>query len=87
MTIDEKKELRMNLLKELYDYNEKTGGHEKQVPRNVPMKDEDKDMILAYEYLEGKGWISFKPFHKSAYVAKISAYGIDYVEEMLNKQW
>ena len=86
MTINEKQELRMNLLKELYEYNEKTGGNEKQIPRNVPMKDEDKDVILAYEYLEGKGLISFKLLHKSAFVAKISAHGIDYVEEMLNNQ-
>ena len=87
MTINEKQELRMNLLKELYEYNEKTGGNEKQIPRSVPMKEEDKDMILAYEYLEGKGLISFKLFHKTAYVAKITSYGIDHVEEMLNKQW
>lgn len=86
VTIKEKQELRMSLLKELYDHNEKTGGAEKQVPRNVPMSDEDKEIFLAYEYLDGKRLITFKNFHKSAYKAKITSHGIDYVEEVLNKE-
>ena len=86
MTIKEKQELRMSLLKDLYDHNEATGGSEKQVPRNVPMDDDDKEIVLAYEYLDGKGLISFKNFHKTAFKAKITSYGIDYVEEMLSNE-
>ena len=86
MTIKEKQELRMSLLKDLYDHNEETGGKEKQVPRNVPMNDEDKEIVLAYEYLDGKGLITFKIFHKSAYKAKITSPGIDYVEKMLSNE-
>jgi hypothetical protein len=86
MTIDEKRELRITLLKELYDHNEETGGDEKEIPINTPTDENDKNMILAYEYLKDKGLISFKLFHKTAYTAKITSVGIDYVEEALSNQ-
>ena len=85
MTIDEKRELRLTLLKELYDYNEETGGY-KVIDLNDPMTKEDKNRFLAYEYLEDKGLIQFKPYHESAYIAKINSYGIDHVEEVLSNQ-
>lgn len=85
MTIDEKRELRLTLLKELYDYNEETGGY-KEIIINDPMMEEDKNRFLAYEYLEDKGLIHFKPYHESAYIAKINSYGIDHVEEALSNQ-
>ena len=86
MTIDEKRELRLTLLKELYDYNEETGGDGKVIPANEPMNAEDKNRFLAYEYLEEKGLIYFKPHYDSAYIAKINSYGIDHVEEVLSNQ-
>jgi len=85
MTIDEKRELRLTILKELYNHNEETGGY-KEITINDPMTEEDKNRFLAYEYLEDKGLIYFKPFHESAYTAKINSYGIDYVEEALSNQ-
>lgn len=84
MTVKEKQELRTRLLKELYDYNEETGGEEKEIFIGTPMDEAGKQLILAYEYLDGKGLISFKPLYEFAYSAKINSYGIDFVEEMLD---
>lgn len=84
MTVKEKQELRMKLLKELYDHNEETGGEEKEISRNTPMTAEEKNIFLAYEYLNDKELIYFKPLHKLAYEAKITHKGIDFVEETLD---
>lgn len=84
MTVKEKKEFRMKLLKELYDHNEETGGEEKEIFIGTPMDEAGKQLILAYEYLDGKSLISFKPLYEFAYVAKINPYGIDLIEETLD---
>lgn len=74
----------MKLLKELYDHNEETGGEEKEIPIDTLTNEEDKKIFLAYEYLDDKGLISFKPLHKLAYEAKITSYGIDFIEKQDN---
>lgn len=86
MTIDEKRELRITLLKELYDHNEETGGDGKEISVNEPMNEENKNRFIAYEYLEDKGLIYFKPHDVITYMAKINANGIDYVEEILSNR-
>lgn len=87
MTVEEKKALREQKLKELYDFNENNPGREAGVKfTDLQGNEEDKKEYLAYEYLQEKGLISFKIMGgRNLYTAKINVRGIDYVEENLVK--
>ncbi|MFC4768729.1 hypothetical protein [Effusibacillus consociatus] len=74
---DKRKELRLALLKDLYEHHFTHKGEPKVIPREP---NEDSEHVLAYEYLKDKGLAEFKVYHKSAYQAKITASGIDFVE-------
>lgn len=78
MTPEERNELRMKLLKDLYDYNFEKGGREAQI--NIEDTPEGREKVVALQYLNDKNLINSKLFHKSAYQAKITAYGIDVIE-------
>lgn len=77
MTPEERNELRLSVLKELYDFHFANNG------RSALFKiesDEDKEKLLALEYLDGKGLANHKIMYKGAYDAKITSYGIDLIE-------
>jgi len=85
MNIEEKKALRNQKLKELYDFNEQNAGREAMIKyADLRNNEEEKMEHLAYEYLAQKGFINYKVFGgNNLYQAKITAYGIDYVENEL----
>ncbi|MDP7980468.1 hypothetical protein [Bacillus multifaciens] len=80
LTLNKRKTLRENLLKELYDYHLKSGGEALYIYLDVYVSEEDKEKHVAYEYLNDKGLIEYKSFSKDKYMAKITSYGIDTVE-------
>ncbi|MGM9925180.1 MAG: hypothetical protein ACI35R_13125 [Bacillus sp. (in: firmicutes)] len=76
--IQERKELREKLLKELYDHHFSGSRKAKPIAEEI----EDIEVRQAYLYLEDKGYISIKdPGHPAFAAAGITSYGIDYVEE------
>lgn len=75
MTGEERKELRMKLLQEHYDYHFANNGLGKQLTRNRI----DSEQNLAYQYLEEKKLI-IKHSDGREFDYKISAYGIDQIE-------
>jgi hypothetical protein len=80
MEVATRQELRNRLLNELYEHHFDKGGREVQF--DIKENDEEnKEQLLALEYLAGKGLIDFKRFHKGAYIGKITSYGIDFVEQ------
>lgn len=84
MTIAEKQSLRNLKLKELYDFNEQNAGREASIKfEDLHTNETDKNEHLAYEYLAEKGLINYQIRARNLYSAKITAYGIDYVEERL----
>lgn len=81
MEVAEKKALREQKLKELYDYNEQHGGRECHIRyEDLYENEQDKQNHLAYEYLADKRLINYKILARNYYQAKITSYGIDYVE-------
>jgi hypothetical protein len=81
MEIAEKKALRLEKLRSLYDHNEKHGGREAHIKYDdLHSNEEDKVNHLAYEYLEDKGLINYKILGRNYYQAKITSRGIDFVE-------
>ncbi|MGG3798973.1 hypothetical protein [Metabacillus fastidiosus] len=81
MEIAEKKELRTLKLKELYEWNDKHGGREANIRfTDLRTNEDEKQEHLAYEYLADKGLINYKILGNNYYMAKITSYGIDYVE-------
>lgn len=82
MKVEEKKQLREELLKELYDWHHERAGREVIITFNdLHNNEDDKKKHLAYLYLSEKGLIEYKVFSKDRYSARISVYGIDYIEE------
>jgi hypothetical protein len=81
MEIKERKQLRLAKLKELYDFNINHAGRDAQISyQDLRDNKEDKEEHLAYEYLTEKGLINYKIMARNMYSAKITAYGIDYIE-------
>jgi hypothetical protein len=81
MNFEEKKALRNKKLKELYDFNEEHAGREAQVKyTDLYENEEDKKEHLALEYLNDKGLITYKIRGRNTYSAKITSYGIDFIE-------
>ncbi|PIC65349.1 hypothetical protein CSV79_01635 [Sporosarcina sp. P13] len=83
MNIQEKKELRNQLLKGLYDWNEQSAGRPKQITVSMPMTEDEKKNHLAYEYIRDKSYIDYSSKASTLFFAKITAYGIDKIEEEL----
>ena len=84
MTVAEKRALRDQKLKDLYELNEKNAGREVNIKYTDLNENEDnKKEHLAFEYLLEKGLIAYKIRGRNLYTAKITAYGIDYVESNL----
>lgn len=83
MSPTERKQLRLDILKELYDYHFANNGESKSVVQEV---NSDSERKLAYEYLEDKGLIYLKletaGLERRVYQAdaKINARGIDSIE-------
>jgi hypothetical protein len=82
LEIAEKKELRIEKLKELYVFNDKNGGREATIKyEDLYSNEQDKQEHLAHEYLADKGLITYRILARNTYHAKITSYGIDHVEE------
>lgn len=77
MTPAERKELRLNLLKELYNYHFSHNGNWFKLGI---LKTE---LNLAYKYLEGKGLISYSDPYQQGSIS-ITPLGIDFVEENIS---
>jgi hypothetical protein len=88
MKVEEKKAFREQKLKELYDLNEKNAGREVHVRyTDLHNNEKDKQEHLALEYLADKGLITYKMLARNYYMAKITSFGIDYVEsQILNEE-
>jgi hypothetical protein len=82
--VKERKGLRIKKLKELYDFNFEHGGRDAQIKyEDLYNNSDDKEEHIAMEYLAEKGFINYKVMARNMYTAKITAYGIDYVENEL----
>lgn len=81
MTIDERKELRLKILQELYDYYFSNNGSGKTFDRNS-LKGED---FLAYKYLLDKNLIKDVKLGGNDPVYQITPYGIDLIESLSKK--
>ncbi|MET3658369.1 hypothetical protein [Sporosarcina psychrophila] len=82
MEIAQRKELRIKKVKELYEFNIEHAGREATIKfEDLHTNEQDKEEHLAYEYLAEKGLISYTVRARNMYAAKITAYGIDYVED------
>lgn len=77
MTYSQRKELRTQLLHELYNYYFEFGRSKKMALRELNDEIEKK---FAYQYLSDKGLISMHNVNGTLYQFKITAEGIDYVE-------
>ncbi|PKR86110.1 hypothetical protein [Heyndrickxia camelliae] len=78
LSVEERKDLRNKLLKELYDYHFANSS-----TKAKPIADEirDNEYKSAYLYLVDKGLIELENFgHPALAGAKINAFGIDEVE-------
>lgn len=78
MNIEQKKNLRLVFLKELYDYFFKEGG----AGRKVTIGKEDKnEKVAAMLYLKEKGLVTFNCHEYGEFIdTKITANGIDLIE-------
>lgn len=77
LTINERKEQRERLLKELYEQYFEVGGGALHLTKDDLRNDRDKD--LAYQYLSEKGLIEVDTQGNHIYL-KPSVHGIDIVE-------
>jgi len=77
LTYAQRKELRAQLLHELYEYYFEYGRSKKIDLREL---NEDIERKFAYQYLSDKGLISMQTVNGTLYQFKITADGIDYVE-------
>jgi hypothetical protein len=77
MTFAERKTLRLNLLKELYDY------HFANNCNMFGLRALKEEAALAYKYLECKGFIAYSDCYQHGSIA-ITPAGIDYIEENHN---
>ncbi|PRT27732.1 hypothetical protein [Bacillus wiedmannii] len=81
MSFEERRMLREKLIRELYSDYFENAGQEVLIRLNLDDK-EDRENHLAYQYLEEKGLIYYRPISKDGgYGVKINAHGIDYVEK------
>ncbi|MBY0052293.1 hypothetical protein ABE205_19485 [Brevibacillus agri] len=79
MTPEQRNQKRLELLKQLYDYHFENGGRSAQISIEKEGK-VDNELVTAIQYLDDKRLIESKVMHRSAYLAKITAYGIDLIE-------
>lgn len=79
MSIVERKELRLKLLRDLYDWHFGNEGEHKTVRADDIMVDRE-ETILAYWYLSQKALITFRCTGGPCYEAAITAHGIDTIE-------
>lgn len=77
MTFTEKKELRVNLLKKLYQYYFDSNGSWYSIKYN------ENEINLAYKYLEDKGLIIYSDTYQQGSIM-ITTAGIDFIEENIN---
>ena len=85
MNFDERRKLRVDLLRELYEHYFQTDGMYKEVFVNKV----DKETKLAYRYLTEIGLIKSEEFEHlegKSYRFTITARGIDFVEEGKGKR-
>jgi hypothetical protein len=76
-TKTEREDLRVKLLKDLYEYHFSNGGKVKSVATDI----KDTEIKLAYVYLSEKGLIDLDNFSHQVFAAvRLNAYGIDEVE-------
>lgn len=81
MLFEERKSLRLSLLKELYDYYFENNGME--MPFMIDEAN-DKERELAYQYLIDKNLVLLRLLRGSMYGYKITAQGIDVIESVKN---
>lgn len=83
MTTDswrERAQIRMAILKELYDYNFENGGKAK----NISSETSDNEKRAALIYLADKNFVELIRFeHRTFPEARITAYGIDEVDSQM----
>lgn len=82
MDYSQRQELRKQKLKELYDHYHESGGKWKNI---IPEIREDKEVYLAYKYLDDKGLIDFKEQRGAGDTimfadVRINSSGIDVIE-------
>ncbi|WP_002204555.1 hypothetical protein [Bacillus cereus] len=81
MSFEERRILREELIRDLYNHYFENAGRELMLTFNFDDK-EDKEKHLAYQYWEGKGLINYRLISKDGiHAVKINSYGIDYVEK------
>lgn len=82
MDYESRRNLRHDLLQQLYDYHFlNQGTNFKIIKENT-----DTEELLAYQYLNEKGLISFKQLNQNLIDARITCAGIDTVENVLENQ-
>lgn len=80
MTPEQRNQKRLELLKDLYDHHFQSGGRNAQI--NIEKDGTiDNELVTAILYLNDKNLIDSKVLHRAAYQAKITAYGIDLIEQ------
>lgn len=78
LTIEERQDLRKEILKDLYDYHFENNGRKKDAAQEASSHETN----LAYEYLSGKGYIEYNVRNNGLFAdAKVTSYGIDIVEQ------
>lgn len=78
MNHEERKSLRDELLQQLYDFYFEHGRAKQVMLKEL---NEDIERKLAYQYLTDKGLVAMHATGGTLYQFKITAEGIDYVEE------
>jgi predicted transcriptional regulator len=79
MASEKRKQLRMDMLDELYQFHLSERGKKALIPGNL--EDRDPEKYFALEYLADKGLIRFKA-ENGQLVAKITQFGINLVKNI-----
>jgi hypothetical protein len=77
-----RRNLRQELLQQLYDYHFLNQGADCKIDKERT----DIEELLAYQYLNDKGLIAFKQLNHDEIDAKITSWGIDNVENNLENE-